>query len=418
MKLKLGFIPLTDCAPLVIAKEKGLFDKYQLDVELVKEASWANIRDKVATGALDGAQMLATMPIAATLGIGGITTPMLTAMIMDLNGNAITIANVLYDRIQALAPETLQQRPITAAGIKAVIDANKKTGGERLRFAMVFPTSTHNYELRYWLASAGIDPDRDIELMVIPPSQMVENLASGNIDGFCVGEPWNGLAVKRGLGHTLITKYELWNNSPEKVFGVTQAWAEQNPDTHKTILKALVEATQWLDANEANRLEAVNILSRTEYVDIDVDVIKMSMTGSFYYNRDDAPTPMEDFNVFHRYSANFPWLSHAVWFLTQMVRWGHIREPLDINKTAESIYRPDIFRQVMQDMGQPYPLIDYKEEGKHTGPWILEEGNGGIDMGADTFFDNKPFQADNLFDYLDGLSIKHLAFDLQALRSV
>ena len=418
MKLQLGFIPLTDCAPLVIAKEKGLFDKYRLDVELVKEASWANIRDKVAIGALDGAQMLATMPIAATLGIGGITTPMLTAMVMDLNGNAITIANLLYDRIQTLAPETLQQRPISAAGIKAVIEANQKAGGERLRFAMVFPTSTHNYELRYWLASAGIDPDRDIELIVIPPPQMVENLASGNIDGFCVGEPWNSLAVKRGLGHSLITKYELWNNSPEKVFGVTHEWAEQNPDAHKAVLKALLEATQWLDASEANRLEAAEILSRSDYVDTEVDVIKMSMTGSFQYSPDQAAVPMADFNVFHRYSANFPWLSHAVWFLGQMIRWGHIREPLDIKQVAASIYRPDIFRQVMQDMGQAYPLLDYKEEGTHTGPWNLEQEGGQLGLGADAFFDKRPFRADELFAYLNELPIKHLAIDLESLKKL
>lgn len=414
--LKLGFIPLTDCAPLVVAQEKGLFEKHQLDVELNKEVSWANIRDKVAIGALDGAQMLATMPIASTLGIGGPATPMLTAMMMDLNGNAITVSTALYERIHSLAPGSLQQRPVTAAGLKTVIEANKTTGGERLRFAMVFPTSTHHYELRYWLASAGIDPDTDIELIVIPPPQMVENLASGNIDGFCVGEPWNSLAVQRGLGHTLITKYEIWNNSPEKVFGVTAEWAERHPLTHKALLKALLEAARWLDESEANRVEAAEWLAREEYVNTEVDVIKMSMTGTFRYSRDETPVPMDDFNVFHRYSANFPWLSHAVWFMSQMIRWGHILQPLAIEKLAAEIYRPDIFRDVMQELGEAYPSLDYKSEGMHAGQWTLAEANRPLLMGADTFFDNKPFQPERLFDYLQAQAIKHPAFDLNSMQ--
>lgn len=401
MNIKLGFIPLTDCAPLVIAQEKGLFNKYKLNVELVKEASWANIRDKLAIGALDGAQMLATLPIASTLGIGGMTTPMITAMTMNLNGNAITVSNALYARIKSLAPDSLQQRPITANGLKTVIEANQKSGGERLRFAMVFPTSTHNYELRYWLASAGIDPDKDIELIVIPPPQMVENMASGNIDGFCVGEPWNSLAVKQGLGHTLITKYEIWNNSPEKVFGVTKDWAEQHPEIHKAILKALYEAARWLDESRANRIEAAEILSQEEYVDTNIDVIKMSMTGSFCYSLDETPTPMDDFNVFHRYQANYPWLSQATWFMSQMIRWGHLTETFDYNNVAREIYRPDIFREVLLELGESCPVSDYKSEGMHSDKWILQDSSQSFPMGADAFFDKRVFHPESLLDYLN-----------------
>ena len=392
-----------------------MFEKYELDVELVKEVSWANIRDKVAAGTLDGAQMLASMPIAASIGIGGIKIPMVTAMVMDLNGNAITVSNALYDRISSVAPQSLVESPVTASGLKMVVEANKKSGGERLRFAMVFPTSTHSYELRYWLASAGIDPDKDIELLVIPPSQMVENLASGNIDGFCVGEPWNGLAVKQGHGHTLITKYELWNNSPEKVFGVTREWAEQHPDTHIGILKALHEASQWLDEGIANRLQAAEILSHEAYVNTDVDVIKMSMTGTYQYSHDAAPAPMDDFNVFYRYAANFPWLSHATWFIAQMIRWGHIQEPLNIKDVAESIYLPNVYRSVMSELGALTPESDYKTEGSHTQPWRLDSGNDSLAMGADAFFDNKHFNANDVVAYLNDFSIKHPAFDLQLI---
>lgn len=415
-KLKLGFIPLTDCAPLVLAKTMGLFEKYDLDVELVKEVSWANIRDKVATGALQGAQMLASMPISASLGVGGIATPMLTAMVMDLNGNAITVSRKLYDRINVLAPDSLTTRPITALGLKAVIDDNNKAKFPRLRFAVVFPTSTHNYELRYWLASAGIDPDTDVEIIVIPPQQMVENLRSGNIDGFCVGEPWNSQAIKQGLGHSLITKYEIWNNSPEKVFGVTREWAEHNEETHLSAIKALLEAAKWLDASKKNRLEAAEILSHEEFINTDIDIIKMSMTGTFQYNPNTESVPMNDFNVFYRYSANFPWYSHALWLMSQMIRWGHIRQPFEINKLVKEIYRPDIYREAMLMLGETVPATDYKNEGEHSKAWSLSTNTEALSMGSDSFFDGKKFTSDNILAYLEGFAIKHPSFDLKLFK--
>ncbi len=415
-KIKLGFIPLTDCAPLVMAREKGLFEKYQLDVELVKEVSWANIRDKVAAGTLDGAQMLATMPIAATLGVGGPVIPMLSAMVMSLNGNAITISNKLFEQIRTIDRSCLTENPIMATGLKKVIESQKMAGKSKLRFAIVFPTSTHNYELRYWLASAGIDPDNDIELLVIPPQQMVDNLASGNIDGFCVGDPWNGLAVQQGLGHTLITKYEIWNNSPEKVFAVTQDWAEQNQETHKSILKALLEATKWLDADIANRQQTAHILSKEAYVNTNVDVIELSMTGTFQYDQESALVTMADFNVFHRYSANFPWRSQAVWWISQMIRWGHIREIFSIHEAVKAIYRPDIYRSAIDELGEIAPDGDYKTEGGHSGIWRLETENGPLTMGPDIFFDAKVYNAEDLADYLLSFDIQHPVIDVPRLR--
>ena len=260
-ELTLGFIPLTDCAPLVVAKEKGYFDKYGLKVTLSKETSWANIRDKVALGILDGAQMLAGMPLAMSLGIGPMAKPMVTAFSMDLNGNAITVSNALFARMQQADPQSMMKKPLSAHALKKVIEENRKAGGEPLTFAMVFPYSTHNYELRYWMAAAGIDPDKDVRLVVVPPPQMVGQLEKGTIDGYCVGEPWNAQAGQAGLGHTLITKYEIWNNSPEKVLGVTQEWAEQYPNTHRALLMALLEASRWLDELQ-NRLDAAAMISR------------------------------------------------------------------------------------------------------------------------------------------------------------
>ena len=378
-KCTFGIIPLTDCASIVVAAEKGFFKKYGLDVAVSKEASWANIRDKVSIGALDGAHMLAGMPIASTFGIGAIEKPTVTAFSMDLNGNGITVSTDLYKRMWEIDPEAMKESPTSARALKKIIDAEKKAGKPPMTFAMVFPVSTHNYEIRYWMASAGIDPDQDVRLIVIPPPQMVANLQAKNIVGYCVGEPWNERAVKLGIGRTIITNYEIWNNNPEKVFGVNLEWAEKYPNTHKAAVKALIEAAQWMDKPE-NRLEVVKIISKKSYVNAPVDVVKMSMTGTFKYAKAEDPRPMPDFNVFYRYASTFPWYSHAAWFITQMYRWGQIEKPLDIKKASQAVYRPDIYREAAKELGITYPTIDYKTEGTHKGPWTLTEATSGFKL--------------------------------------
>lgn len=413
-KLKFGFIPLTDCAPLVIAYEKGYFAKYGLDVIVSKEASWANIRDKVTIGELDGAHMLAGMPIAATLGVGATPKHTITAFSMDLNGNGITVSNELYDRMMEADPEAMQESPVSARALKKVIDMDKAAGKEPMTFAQVFPVSTHNYEIRYWMASAGIDPDQDVRLIVIPPPQMVANLRSKNIVGYCVGEPWNERAVDAGIGRTLITNYEIWNNNPEKVFGVNLDWAEQYPNTHKATIMALIEAAQWIDQPE-NRMEVVDIISRKSYVNAPVDVVKMSMTGTFKYVKEQAPTPLPDFNVFYRYAATFPWLSHAEWFLTQMLRWGQIDKAINIKQAAASVYRPDIYRDAAKELGIAYPTIDHKTEGTHAAPWELTDATQPIAMGSDKFFDGKVYDPNTLVDYINSFAIKNMKVSIEDL---
>jgi len=409
-----GIIPLTDCAPIVIAHEKGYFRKYGLRTTVSKEASWANIRDKVAFGALDGAHMLAGMPIAASLGLGAPRQPTITAFSMDLNGNGITVSNTLYERMLKADPAAMQERPTTARALRKVIDEDKQAGKPPMTFAMVFPVSTHNYEIRYWMAAAGIDPDRDVQLIVIPPPQMVATLKSKNIDGYCVGEPWNAHAVTAGIGHTLITSYEIWNNSPEKVFGVNREWAEKYPRTHRAAVMALIEAARWMDLPE-NREEVVRIISGPAYVDAPEAVVKMSMTGTFRYAADEAPRALPDFNVFHRYAANFPWRSHATWFLTQMIRWGQIEQPLDIRATAAAVYRPDLYREAAQALGVPAPSIDDKTEGLHAGAWTLDAASTPIAMGPDRFFDGRVFDPQRPVDYLAGFDIHSPNLELAAL---
>lgn len=400
--LTIGFVPLSDCAPLVVAKEKGFFREHGLDVELSRETSWASIRDKTAYGMLDAAQMLASMPITSSLGIGPLTVPMVTALSLDLNGNAITVSEDLYQRLCAANPGAMRERPLSATALGTLVRAERSKGYAPLTFAVVFPTSTHTYELRYWMAAAGIDPDHDVRLVVVPPSQMVEALRRGQIDGFCVGEPWSQLAVRQGLGRVLITKYELWNNSPEKVLGVTADWAQAHPNTHRALLVALIEAAAWVDRPE-HRMTVVDILAQRRYVDAPAEAVRMSMLGTFQYARTEFSRSLPDFNVFHRYAANFPWCSHAVWLITQMQRWGQLGTDVDVRAVAEQVYQPGLYREAARVLGLACPPVDYKTEGEHACVWEYE----GVELGPDRFFDG------GMFDPLDatGYLQRQLAAD-------
>jgi nitrate/nitrite transport system substrate-binding protein len=357
--LKFGFIKLTDCVPLVIAKERGFFEDEGLYVTLEAQANWKILLDRVIGGELDGAHMLAGQPIGATVGIGT-KSPVVTAFSMDLNGNAITVANSVWKSMQA-ADKSLQgpkpPRPVKADALKPLVTESRDRG-DPLRFGMVFPLSTHNYELRYWLAGGGISPgfytggdttgttDADVLLSVTPPPQMPATLAQGTIQGYCVGEPWNQQAVFKGIGVPVITDYEIWRNNPEKVFGVTSGWDEKNPNTHVAAVKAMIRAGKWLDASLDNRREACRILSQPEYVGADYEVIANSMTGTFEYEKGDT-RDLPDFNVFFRYFATYPYYSDAVWYLTQMRRWGQLPEAHPdswYDETARSVYRPAVYR--------------------------------------------------------------------------
>jgi nitrate/nitrite transport system substrate-binding protein len=358
-QLKLGFIKLTDMAPLAIAYEKGYFEEEGLFVTLEPQANWKVLLDRVIDGQLDGAHMLAGQPIAATIGFGT-KAEVITAFSMDLNGNATTVSNEVWTMMQAhipKGPDGKPVHPIKADALKPVVD-RFKAQGKPFNMGMVFPVSTHNYELRYWLASGGIHPGfysptdvsgqigADVLISVTPPPQMPVTLEAGTINGYSVGEPWNQQAIFRGIGVPVITDYELWKNNPEKVFGVTKAWAEANPNTHVALVKALIRAARWLDAsNDANRKEAAQIISRPEYVGADYAVIANSMTGTFEYGKGDVRS-LPDFNVFFRYFATYPYYSDAVWYLTQMRRWGQIAEAQPdqwYHDAAKQVYRPDIY---------------------------------------------------------------------------
>jgi ABC-type nitrate/sulfonate/bicarbonate transport system substrate-binding protein len=416
-RLALGFVPLTDCAPLVVALERGLFDKYGLDVALSREPSWANIRDKVTTGALDGAHMLAGLPLAATLGVGSLKCPMVTGLVLETNGNGITVSNSLHARMLEADSSAMAAPTTTARALKSVIEADRRAGRAPLTFAMTFPVATHNYELRAWLAGGGIDPDIDLRVIVVPPPQMVAHLSAGTVSGYCVGEPWNGLAVERGIGRLLITKHELMANLPEKVLGVSRDWAERHPATHQALITALLEACVWLDAAPAHRAEAAELLCGG-YIDAPIEVIARSLTGWLKRDPAEPAEPHPDFHVFHRYAAGFPWRSYADWTIVQMLRWGQISTPLDISAAADAVYRPELYRVAARTLGLPFPTIDRKIEGAHDAPWQLTQASHEIAMGRGGWADGNRFDPADPIDHLARLPIARLQAELAPLAAL
>jgi nitrate/nitrite transport system substrate-binding protein len=266
------------------------------------------------------------------------------------------------------------------------------------------------------MASAGIDPDREVRLTVVPPPQMVNYLRAGVISGYCVGEPWNAHAVNADLGRVVATSHAIWNNHPEKVFGVSRAWAQANPNTHQAVLMALMEAAAWLDEPD-NRIAACAILSKGRYVNAPEDVLRMSLTGTYQFGAQEPPRAVADFNVFHRYAANYPWVSHGVWTLSQMVRWGQIDRPVDLLQIAREVYKPRLYRQAAEALGWPIPAADTKLEGEHDAPWTLEAEGGPIAMGPDRFMDGGRFDARDVAGYLARFEIASLKLSLDELRA-
>lgn len=361
-QLKFGFIKLTDMAPLAIAKELGYFEEEGLFVELEAQSNWKNVLDRVIDGQLDGSHMLAGQPIAAAAGFGA-QADLVTTYSMDLNGNAITMSNAVWEKMKPYVKKDAEGKmvhPISADALKPVI-ADYKKNNKPFNLGMVFPVSTHNYEIRYWLAAAGIKPgmytadnkdgqvDGDVVLSVTPPPQMPKTMEQGNIYGYCVGEPWNQQAVFQGIGVPVVTNYEIWKNNPEKVFVMKKEFIDKYPNTAIAVTKALIRAGKWLD-EPANRMKAVEILSKPEYVGADKGVLANSMTGTFEFEKGDK-RDLPDFNVFYKYDATYPFYSDAVWFLTQMRRWGQISAPKsdeEYKAIAEKVYRPDVWKKAAE----------------------------------------------------------------------
>ncbi len=340
VNLDIGFVPLTDCAPLVVAKEMGFFAKHGLEaVTLSREPSWKAILEGVASKRLDAAQMVAGMPPAMTLGFGGNPPlPMVTSLVLSRNGNAITLDKDLFN-----------------AGVRSLEDFAsliKQTSDRSHTLGIVHPTSMHNLMLRYWLAAGGIDPDQEVNLTVIPPAQMLANLISNNIDGYCAGDPWNSRAVHEGEGVIVATDLDIWAGHPEKVLGMQEEWANQHPQTHLALVKALLEACEYCD-DRRNRQEVLDLLCRPEYVGLAPEYTRPGFIDAYNYGMGEDPRSLLRFNQFYVDRSNYPQPSESLWILTQLARWGITPFPKNWVEVLQRTHRLDVFREAAQQVGMP-----------------------------------------------------------------
>jgi nitrate/nitrite transport system substrate-binding protein len=350
-KIRIGIIALTDCSSIVVAHEKRFFEKEGLDVTISKEASWAVIRDKLQLGENQATHMLYGMPYASTLGLfGAPVRPMIIPWVLNANGQAITLTNELRDK-GVRTPESL----------KKLLDEEKAAGKPPRTFAMTFPPGTHAMWIRYWLAAGGVNPDRDVSLITIPPPQMVANMKVGKMDGFCVGEPWNARAIADGVGFTAMTTQAIWKNHPEKVCAFTAEFAEKNPRTVKAVLRALHHSSVFID-DLGNRPEVADIVSRPEYINCPRDVILGRLLGKYDDGDGNGERRDDDYMRFHDRGVNFPWKSHGLWWLTQFRRWGMVKGAPEYASIVDRVHRPDVYREVAAELGVEAPSGDSKPE--------------------------------------------------------
>ncbi|MCL5801970.1 MAG: ABC transporter substrate-binding protein [Gammaproteobacteria bacterium] len=337
--LKIGFIPLTDCASVVMAGELGLYKKYGLNVTVTKEASWAAVRDKLALGELDAAHVLYGLIYGVQLGIGGQKKDMAILMGLNHNGQAITLSNALKDK-----------GVTDGASLKKLIDTEK---GE-YTFAQTFPTGTHAMWLYYWLAAHGIHPFKDVKNIVIPPPQMVANMRIGNMDGYCVGEPWNARAISDQIGFTATTTQALWKDHPEKVLGTTLEFVQKYPNTARALIMAVLEASKYIDAT-ANRPKVAKIIASKSYVNASDPVIEGRMLGKYENGLGKSWTDPDYMKFYNDGHVNFPYLSDGMWFMTQHKRWGLLTEDPDYLAVASQVNQIALYKQAAEQLKVPVP---------------------------------------------------------------
>ncbi len=381
--VKLGFIALTDSSPLIIAKEKGLFDKYGLTgVEVVKQASWGATRDNLILGSggngIDGAHLLT--PMAYGLTTGAITqdkqpVPMKILARLNLDGQGISVSQAFADL----------KIGVDASPLKAVF-AKKKADGAMAKIAVTFPGGTHDLWIRYWLAAGGIDPDKDVEMIVVPPPQMVANMKVGTMDAFCVGEPWNAQLVSQGIGYSALTTGEIWANHPEKSLALRSDFTDKNPKATQALLMAVMEAQQWADV-DANKDELAEIVSKRAWFNIKAEDILGRLKGDIDYGNGKIVLASPHLMKFWRDEASFPFKSHDTWFLTENQRWGRVKPDVDVAGLVGKVNGADLWRSAAKALGVAgIPSSDSR--------------------GVETFFDGKTFDPANPKAYLDGLAIK------------
>jgi nitrate/nitrite transport system substrate-binding protein len=382
---KLGYIALMDASPLIIAKEKGLFARHGMpDVEVLKQASWGATRDNIVLGGagsgIDGAHILTPMPYLISAGKvtqNNVPTPMAILARLNLDAQAISVANEYKDlKVGA-----------DASALKAAFAA-KRVAGKEVKVAMTFPGGTHDLWLRYWLAAGGIDPDKDVSTIVVPPPQMVANMKVGNMDAFCVGEPWNEQLVNQGIGFTACTTGEIWSRHPEKAFALRADYVEKNPAATKALLMAVMEAQQWCDKPE-NKQEMSEIVGRRQWFNVPVADIAGRAKGDINYGRGRVEKATRQFMKFWQDHASYPFKSHDAWFVTEDIRWGKFEPGADVKALVDKVNREDIWRAAAKDLGVAEADIP-----------------ASTSRGKETFFDGKVFDPEDPGAYLKSLSIK------------
>jgi NitT/TauT family transport system ATP-binding protein len=340
--LHIGFIPLVDAAALIVAVDKGFTAAEGLDVTLVREVSWSNVRDKLNIGMFDAAHLLAPVAIASSLGLGHVKVPIVAPFNLGLNGNAITVSPALHAAIMAEIDGDPFDPMATALALARVVAARRKSGAEPLTFGMTFPFSTHNYQLRFWMAAGGVDPDEDVRLVVLPPPYMVDSLRNGHVDAFCVGAPWNSIAVDLGIGHILHFVSDILISAVEKVLAVRQDWSEKNPQVVTALVRAHIRAAEFIEEPQ-NRAEAARILGQPERIGVDPEVIQRTLDGRLKIASDGTMRESSRYLLVGREGAARPDPVQAAWLYAQMVRWGQTTIRPDALKIAMSVFRPDLY---------------------------------------------------------------------------
>ncbi len=373
-----GFMPLMDSAIMVAAAELGFAEGENLKLTLVRETSWANIRDRIAVGHFQAAHMLGPMPIASNLGLSPMPVKLVVPMAVGLGGNAVTVSKRLGEEMRERADFEVLDPAGSGKALAELIKTRETDGKAKLRFAVVHPFSSHNYELRYWMAASGIDPDNDVEIVIIPPSFMADALKADAIDGYCVGEPWNSVAVAEGTGYLATVKAAIWKLSPEKVVGLKADWASENEDVLHAMIRAMYRAAVWCQ-EPGNHEQLARLLAQPQFLGVSEDVIMPALEGRLSVGGG-KQVEVENFFAPAAYDATFPWKSHALWFYSQMVRWGHADGSAANTEAARDCYRPDIYRSALAPLGIEIPAEDMKRESS--------EGEGG-------FFDGVPFDPEN-----------------------
>jgi ABC-type nitrate/sulfonate/bicarbonate transport system substrate-binding protein len=348
--LEIGFIPLVDAASLIVAVDKGFAAEEGLEVNLVREVSWSNVRDKLNIGLFDAAHLLAPVAIASSLGIGHVKVPIAAPVNLGINGNAITVSPALHAAIMGEIEGDRYDPMATARALSRVVAARRKRGAEPLTFAMTFPFSTHNYQLRFWMAVGGVDPDEDVRMVVLPPPFMADSLASGQVDAFCVGAPWNSIAVDRGAGHILHFVSDILVRAAEKVLAVRQRWSERNPDIVAALVRATARGSVFV---EENREETARILARPDRVGVDAEIIKRTLDGRLKISPDGAMRQSSRYLLVGREDAARPDPVQAAWLYAQMARWGQTSLSKDALRTAMAVFRPDLYDAALGKSAHP-----------------------------------------------------------------